>query len=229
MECRQISEQSFMIYFNPEINEYTFNQVNAMKDYINSLEHPFIKELLPSYRAILVYFDGIEIKYESLIEELKLNEFHFENMQGQSQRKIINIPVLYGGEWGPDLDLVAEHNKLTPEEVVRKHTESFYLVYMIGFMPGFPFLGGLDKALHTPRKAEPRLKIPAGSVGIANNQTGLYPEDSPGGWQIIGQTPIKVFDLNRDPKILYQPGDKIKFYAINEEQFLHIKKYTAKV
>ncbi|PTG67763.1 allophanate hydrolase, partial [Staphylococcus chromogenes] len=225
MECRQISEQSFMIYFNPEINEYTFNQVNAMKDYINSLEHPFIKELLPSYRAILVYFDGIEIKYESLIEELKLNEFHFENMQGQSQRKIINIPVLYGGEWGPDLDLVAEHNKLTPEEVVRKHTESFYLVYMIGFMPGFPFLGGLDKALHTPRKAEPRLKIPAGSVGIANNQTGLYPEDSPGGWQIIGQTPIKVFDLNRDPKILYQPGDKIKFYAINEEQFLHIKKY----
>lgn len=228
MECRQISEQSFMIYFNPEINEYTFNQVNAMKDYINSLEHPFIKELLPSYRAILVYFDGIEIKYESLIEELKLNEFHFENMQGQSQRKIINIPVLYGGEWGPDLDLVAEHNKLTPEEVVRKHTESFYLVYMIGFMPGFPFLGGLDKALHTPRKAEPRLKIPAGSVGIANNQTGLYPEDSPGGWQIIGQTPIKVFDLNRDPKILYQPVDKIKFYAINEEQFLHIKKYTAK-
>ncbi|WP_422936788.1 5-oxoprolinase subunit PxpB, partial [Staphylococcus chromogenes] len=198
-----------------------------MKDYINSLEHPFIKELLPSYRVILVYFDGIEIKYESLIEELKLNEFHFENMQGQSQRKIINIPVLYGGEWGPDLDLVAEHNKLTPEEVVRKHTESFYLVYMIGFMPGFPFLGGLDKALHTPRKAEPRLKIPAGSVGIANNQTGLYPEDSPGGWQIIGQTPIKVFDLNRDPKILYQPGDKIKFYAINEEQFLHIKKYTA--
>ena len=228
MECRQISEQAFLIYFDAEINEHTFNQVNAMKDYINSYEHPFVKELLPSYRAILVYFDGIEIKYESLIEELKLKEFHFENMQTQTPRKIINMPVLYGGEWGPDLNIVAEHNSISPEEVVRKHTESYYLVYMIGFMPGFPFLGGLDKALHTPRKAEPRLKIPAGSVGIANNQTGLYPEDSPGGWQIIGQTPIKVFDLHRNPKILYQPGDKIKFYAINEEQFLHIKKYTSK-
>lgn len=228
VEFRQISEQSFMIYFNAKINEDTFNHVNAMKDYIESLNHPFIKEILPSYRAILVYFDGVAIKYESLLEELKLNQFQFDNLAQTQPRKIINLPVLYGGKWGPDLQIVAEHNKLTPEEVVQLHIEGYYLVYMIGFMPGFPFLGGLNEQLHTPRKSEPRLKIPAGSVGIANNQTGLYPSDSPGGWQIIGQTPIKVFDLQRDPKILYEPGDKIKFYAINEEQFLHIKKYTKK-
>lgn len=213
-----------MIYFDPQINEQTFNQVYAMGDYIKSLNHPYVKEILPSYRAILIYFDGMSIKYEELLEELNLNDYHFDQDQQHQPRRIINLPVLYGGKWGPDIQEVADYNHLSPEKVVQYHTEGYYLVYMIGFMPGFPFLGGLDEHLHTPRKAEPRIKIPAGSVGIANNQTGLYPADSPGGWQIIGRTPIKVFDLERDPKILYQPGDKIKFYAINEEQFLHINK-----
>ncbi|UWF57864.1 5-oxoprolinase subunit PxpB [Staphylococcus hyicus] len=226
MNFRQISEQAFMIYFNPKIDERTFNQVHAVKNYIESLEHPDIKEIVPSYRALLVYFNGVSIKYESLLEDLKLKSFTFNQISMKQRRRIVNLPVLYGGKWGPDLEIVAHHNKLTADQVVQTHTEGYYLVYMIGFMPGFPFLGGLDKSIHTPRKSEPRLNIPAGSVGIANNQTGLYPADSPGGWQIIGQTPIKVFDIHRDPKILYQPGDKIKFYAINEEQFKHIKKYT---
>ncbi|PNY87485.1 5-oxoprolinase subunit PxpB [Staphylococcus agnetis] len=226
MEYQQISEQAFMIYFESNIDETTFNRLHIVKTYIESLEHPDIKEIVPSYRALLVYFDGISIKYESLLKDLKLESITFDDVAKNQTRRIINLPVLYGGKWGPDIEIVAQHNQLTAEQVVQTHTEGYYLVYMIGFMPGFPFLGGLDKRIHTPRKSEPRIKIPAGSVGIANNQTGLYPEDSPGGWQIIGQTPIKVFDIHRDPKILYQPGDKIKFYAINEEQFLHIKKYT---
>ncbi|QLK86016.1 5-oxoprolinase subunit PxpB [Staphylococcus sp. 17KM0847] len=228
MEFKQISEQAFMIYFDAVIDEETFNEVNVVSDYLKTLDEPYIKEVVPSYRAILVYFDGMAITYDALLETLNLTALTRTSTTQNRSRRIVNIPVLYGGKWGPDLEYVAEHNQLSVESVIRYHTESYYLVYMIGFMPGFPFLGGLDTHIHTPRKAEPRLQIPAGSVGIANNQTGLYPADSPGGWQIIGRTPIDVFDLNRDPKILYQPGDKIKFYAINEEQFLHIQKYVEK-
>lgn len=226
MEFKQISEQSFMIYFDANISEEIFNQVNAVSDYLKLLAHPHIQEIVTSYRAILVYFDGMAITYEALLDELALSTYALTSTEQNQPRRIVNIPVLYGGKWGPDLEYVAEYHKLTVEEVIQHHIEGYYLVYMIGFMPGFPFLGGLSPRIHTPRKDEPRLKIPAGSVGIANNQTGLYPADSPGGWQIIGRTPIDVFDLNRDPKILYQPGDKIKFYAINEEQFLHIQKYV---
>ncbi|MBI5975864.1 5-oxoprolinase subunit PxpB [Staphylococcus canis] len=228
MHSRQISEQSFMIYFEANINEEIFEEVYAVVDYIKSLNHPLIKEIVPSYRAILVYFDGNSINYEDLVEDINLNSFQHDQHENNSKRRIVNIPVLYGGKWGPDIEIVAEHNNLSIEEVIRYHTESYYLVYMIGFMPGFPFLGGLDEHIHTPRKAEPRISIKAGSVGIANNQTGLYPADSPGGWQIIGRTPIDVFDLNRDPKILYRPGDKIKFYPISEEKFLHIQRYVEK-
>lgn len=229
LNFRQISEQSFMIYFKSEISEDVFENVNFVVDYLHSKEHPYIQEVVSSYRAILVYFDGIRINFETLVEELELNQLNFSHEHNaQVQRRIINLPVLYGGKWGPDLDVVAAHNQLSIEQVIQYHTEAFYLVYMIGFMPGFPFLGGLNKKLHTPRKEEPRIKIKAGSVGIANNQTGLYPSDSPGGWQIIGRTPIDVFNPHRDPKILYKPGDKIKFYSINEEEFLHVQKYVQK-
>ena len=119
-------------------------------------------------------------------------------------KNVIHIPVLYNLEMGPDLEEVASYNNLTIEEVVQIHTTNEYLVYMLGFMPGFPFLGGLDERIHTPRRSEPRVKINAGSVGIANNQTGLYPSDSPGGWQIIGRTPLKVFDQYSEPMTLYE-------------------------
>lgn len=131
--------------------------------------------------------DGTE-----LIENLELSQISDTKLNNQNQRKIITIPVVYGGDFGPDLDEVASYNNLSNDEVIDIHTQQAYLIYMLGFMPGFPYLGGLDKRIHTPRRSEPRVKIDAGSVGIANNQTGLYPLDSPGGWQIIGRTPLKV-------------------------------------
>lgn len=229
MHFRQISEQSFMIYFKAEISESVYEHVNTVVRHLHQVNHPHVVEIVPSYRAIMVYFDGIQINFDTLIEALLLDTFDYQQSQAHTRRtRIVNIPVLYGGKWGPDIDIVAEHNHLTIEEVIQYHTGKYYLVYMIGFMPGFPFLGGLSPRLHTPRKEEPRIKIDAGSVGIANNQTGLYPSDSPGGWQIIGRTPIDVFNSKREPKILYQPGDKIKFYSINEEEFLHIQKYVRK-
>lgn len=138
--------------------------------------------------------------------------------------RIIKIPVQYGGTYGPDIEEVAKHNRITVEQVIEKHTSKPYLIYMLGFMPGFPYLGGLDEQLHTPRRNQPRLKIHAGSVGIANNQTGLYPSDSPGGWQIIGRTPLKIFSSEREPMSMYEAGEWIQFYAIDEQEFIQIER-----
>ncbi|MDN6699584.1 MAG: 5-oxoprolinase subunit PxpB, partial [Staphylococcus equorum] len=158
-----------------------------------------------------------------IIKALNLNQMEITKFNDTATpTQTINIPVLYGGSYGQDIQEVASHNNLTTKEVIRIHTENAYLIYMLGFMPGFPFLGGLDTQLHTPRRQEPRTSIHAGSVGIANNQTGLYPKQSPGGWQIIGRTPIKVFDIHREPMCLYGAGDYIKFYAIEEETYHRI-------
>ncbi|WP_245392961.1 5-oxoprolinase subunit PxpA [Staphylococcus coagulans] len=146
MNFRQISEQSFMIYFKSEISEDVFENVNFVVDYLRSKNHPYIQEVVPSYRAILVYFDGIRITFETLIEELELNQLNYNHEHNaQGQRRIINLPVLYGGKWGPDIDVVAAHNQLSIEQVIQYHTEAFYLVYMIGFMPGFPDLQGFGR------------------------------------------------------------------------------------
>ena len=204
METRLINEQSLMIYFENEISENTYEKVNKTVQYIQNQKHKDIIDTVPSYRAILITFDNMSIDGTKLIENLELS---------------ITVPVVYGGEFGPDLDEVASYNNLTNEEVIDIHTQQAYLIYMLGFMPGFPYLGGLDKRIHTPRRSEPRVKIDAGSVGIANNQTGLYPLDSPGGWQIIGRTPLKVFDLNRDPMTIYEAGDYIQFKAITQSEY----------
>ena len=139
---------------------------------------------------------------------------------------MIQIPVCYGNNYGPDLSEVAKHNQLSEKEVIEIHTQQAYLIYMLGFMPGFPYLGGLDQRLHTPRRSEPRIKIDEGSVGIANNQTGLYPMESPGGWQIIGRTPLKVFDIESKPMTLYKAGDYIQFYEINNKEYIEISEAT---
>lgn len=219
METRLINEQSLMIYFENEISENTYEKVNKTVQYIQNQKHKDIIDIVPSYRSILITFDNMSIDGTKLIENLELSQISDTNLNNQNQRKIITVPVVYGGEFGPDLDEVASYNNLTNEEVIDIHTQQAYLIYMLGFMPGFPYLGGLDKRIHTPRRSEPRVKIDAGSVGIANNQTGLYPLDSPGGWQIIGRTPLKVFDLNRDPMTIYEAGDYIQFKAITQSEY----------
>lgn len=224
MEVEYINEQTVMLYFKNEISEENYDQVNKVVQYIKNQNHPAIQEIVPSYRAILIYFNEKSISASKLIENLELKRLHnFGNNSELKQRRIITIPVVYGDEFGPDIEEVASYNNITIDEVVEKHVSKPYLIYMMGFMPGFPYLGGLDKQLHTPRRDEPRVKITAGSVGIANSQTGLYPLDSPGGWQIIGRTPIEVFNLNRQPMTLYEAGDYIQFKAINMSQYDSIK------
>ncbi|CDR27848.1 5-oxoprolinase subunit PxpB [Staphylococcus schweitzeri] len=225
MDIRFINEQTIMIYFKNEITEVTYHIVMSMMDWISEKNISEIQDIVPSYRAILIYFDNHVITASKLIENLELTKFDDKNIIDVNQRKrIIKIPVRYGGEFGPDIEEVAEYNQISTKQVIEKHTNRPYLIYMLGFMPGFPYLGGLDESLHTPRRNEPRLKIKAGSVGIANNQTGLYPLDSPGGWQIIGRTPVIVFSSKRNPMTLYKAGDWIQFYEIDENEYKQIEK-----
>ncbi len=174
--------------------------------------HPIagVRECIPTYRSVLVLYDPVCLRYHEVIEHLKECAAHLET-DTMPVPQIVNIPVSYGGQCGPDLEFVAEHAQLTPNEVIALHSNAEYLVYMLGFTPGFCYLGGLDERLETPRRAEPRTRIPSGSVGIAGKQTGVYPIDSPGGWRIIGQTTMPLFDPHRNPPVLIQAGDIVRF------------------
>ncbi|MBF7016960.1 5-oxoprolinase subunit PxpB [Staphylococcus durrellii] len=224
METKILNEQTIIYYFENEIYQTTFDKVQHIVSFIEAQELSSILEVVPSYRSVMINIDTTIDVPKNVITQLNIEGLDLNSISNEiKQTRIINIPVLYGNEHGPDLEEVAQHNNLSKDDVVNIHSSNSYLIYLLGFMPGFPFLGGLSKKIHTPRRSEPRTKIPAGSVGIANNQTGLYPKQSPGGWQIIGQTPIDVFNINREPMCLYQPGDYIKFYSITLEEFEDFK------
>lgn len=171
-------------------------------------------EAVPAYASLLVYYDSLEWDYEETARKIESLLPDIAGEQMETGARLVEIPVLYGGEEGPDLEDVAAACGLKAAEVVRMHSEAEYLVYMIGFTPGFPYLGGLDERIATPRRASPRTLVPAGSVGIAGQQTGIYPLASPGGWQIIGRTPLNLFDPVREPPSLLAPGDRVRFVPV---------------
>lgn len=175
-------------------------------------------DLVPAYRSLLVLFDPLVIsrsRLQALVERLAASD----REQETGPRRIVRVPTCYGGDYGPDLDFVASFSGLTPAEVVEIHTSSTYLVYMMGFSPGFAYLGGLSPRIASPRLDTPRTSIPAGSVGIAQQQTGIYPVESPGGWRLIGRTPIRLFEASREPPVALEPGDSIRFVAIDEASY----------
>ncbi len=182
-----------------------------------------IVETVPTYRSILVYYDPFVMYYDDAVNVLK-RVYDKLDISSAKNGDTLVIPVLYGGESGPDLPFVAEHAHLTEKEVIDIHTSVDYLIYMLGFTPGFTYLGGMDERIATPRLKTPRKRIPAGSVGIAGKQTGMYPIDSPGGWRLIGITPVKLYDPYRDVPILPKMGDRIRFKPISEKEFNKIKK-----
>lgn len=172
-------------------------------------------ELVPSYNEVMVCLDPLLADRNKVVEEIRSLEPFLSAVELPAGNEI-EIPVYYGGKWGPDLAYVAAKNGLTTSEVVGIHSSAEYLVYMLGFRPGFCYLGGLDDRIATPRKSNPRLEVAAGSVGIAGRQTGVYPVQSPGGWQIIGRTNIQLFDPHREPVFLVNPGDKIRFVPVTD-------------
>ena len=167
--------------------------------------------LIPGMNNLTLTFDPL--RTDSQLLEQAARALWARPLQRQQVGRLVDIPVAYGGEEGPDLADVAAHCGLSPDEVVRRHGEAEYIVYFIGFQPGFAYLGGLDAALHTPRRAEPRVAVPAGSVGIGGAQTGIYPLATPGGWQLIGRTQLTLFDPKAEPPTLLAPGDRVRFVA----------------
>lgn len=206
------------VEFGNEISEKINSDIRA---YMMALEKSGISgiiEAVPTYRSVTVHYDPGIVRYHQLVEQLKklLNGIDKSSLP---QGEVIEIPVLYGGEEGPDIRLVAEHNGISVEEVINIHTSGLYLIYMLGFTPGFTYLGGMSDKIATPRLTVPRVSIPAGSVGIADSQTGIYPLQSPGGWQLIGRTPVRMYDPDRAEPILPKAGQYIKFYAIDRDEY----------
>ncbi|MEO6918201.1 MAG: 5-oxoprolinase subunit PxpB [Collimonas sp.] len=172
---------------------------------------PHVRDVVPGMNNLTILFDPLASDGSQLAEKLQA-AWDADSISQKAGRKI-EIPVVYGGDSGPDLEQVAIHTGLSPADIVKRHTAAEYIVYFIGFQPGFPYLGGLDPQLATPRRSEPRLLVPAGSVGIGGSQTGIYPAASPGGWQLIGRSELQLFDPAANPPTLLQPGDRVRFVA----------------
>lgn len=212
-----------LVEFSDIINEDANRKIRALYDNIQKEKIQGIVDLVPAFCSLLVSYDPKLIPYRSLCTKLEecLNK---SGSVESKQKKVVSIPVCYEGEYAPDIQFVAEHAGLSIEEVIKIHTSKEYLIYMLGFQPGFPYLGGLDERIFTPRLSTPRTLIRAGSVGIGGEQTGLYPLASPGGWQLIGTTPVKAYNPDKTPSIPYEAGDYIRFYPITKERFAEIEK-----
>lgn len=203
-----------------EISEQVNREVVNALTAIRRADISGVCELVPTYTSICIHYDPEVLSYEALRNALKLVKADPVEKKSDQEERVVEIPVCYGGEYGPDLEFVAEHNGLTAEEVVRRHSNGQYLVYMLGFLPGFAYMGGMDKTIACPRLISPRTKIPAGSVGIAGAQTGIYPLSSPGGWQLIGRTPLKMFAIDGEQTTFaLSAGDRVRFVPITEEVF----------
>lgn len=206
------------VEFENEISPGTNGLVLALDAALQAAQIKGMTETVPAYRSLLVYYDPCVAGYAEIERQIRQLSENLNAAHAVSNR-VVRIPVCYGGKYGEDLADVAQHTGLTAEEVVRLHSAETYLIYMLGFLPGFAYLGGMNPKLATPRLDTPRKVIPAGSVAIGGQQTGIYPMPSPGGWRLIGRTPIKPYDPHRAEPFLYRAGDSILFEPISEEDF----------
>ena len=200
---------------DPEVNA----RVRSMDMVLAANPLDGVREVTPTYRSLLILYDPLRTDPERLAAELVSLESRLAEITIPPP-DTVEIPVCYGGDYGPDIAHVAKVNGLTEKEVIRRHSEPLSSIYMIGFTPGFCFLGGLPEVLHTPRLETPRMRVPAGSVGIANAQTGIYPLTSPGGWQLIGRTPLRLFAPEKENPFIYKTGDRIRFVPISPEAYV---------
>jgi inhibitor of KinA len=212
------SDQSLLVYFGETITPQARERVLKLLCLLQSEPIPGVCNLHPAYSSLLVRFDALALRHADLQAALEIYLDRLDTMQLPPPR-LVEIPVCYGGEFGPDLaDLAALHN-LTPEQLIETHSSATYFVCFFGFTPGFAYLAGLPDALATPRLATPRRRVPAGSVGIAGHQTGVYPFSTPGGWRLIGRTPLQMFRAERPGMCLLAIGDGVRFAAISPERF----------
>jgi len=212
---RSMGDRSLLVELGEKIAPDVNRRVQELMLQLQQARLPGIREFAPGYRSLLVVFDPLTLSPSEL--KARITEVAGRpGSAGLPQAKLLSVPVFYGGEYGPDLEGVAGHLGISTDEVIRLHTETMYRVYMIGFTPGYPYMGELPAALAVPRRSTPRTRVPKGSVGIAQRQTGIYSVESPGGWQIIGWTPIELFDPTRQLPSLLEMGDRVKFEAVRQ-------------
>jgi KipI family sensor histidine kinase inhibitor len=225
-----VGDRALLVEFGRTVSLDINRMVHALDASVSKQGLRGVEECVPTYRSLLIYYNPSETSYEQLIYKLRDLESRLDELGVSMRQRTIEVPVAYGGEYGPDLGCIAEYHTLREEEAVRLHSGREYKVYMIGFIAGFPYLGEVADEIATPRLKTPRLRVPAGSVGIAEKQTGIYPCESPGGWNIIGRTPIKLFDVEKHPPSRLLPGDTVRFKPIGDEEFERIireQKYEA--
>jgi inhibitor of KinA len=219
-------EKALVVEFGSRIDPGINARVQGLFRALGRERIPGVVETIPTFRSLLVSYDPLLVGFDELVS--RIQAVGSAVPERSETRNALLIPTVYGGQFGPDIDFVARHNRVSVEEVIRLHISGDYLVYMIGFTPGFPYLGGLPDQIATPRLQVPRTVVPAGSVGIAGNQTGVYPVESPGGWQLIGRTPLKLYDPARENPVLLEPGDSVRFERIDEAKFRElIRQQTA--
>ncbi|WP_101842962.1 5-oxoprolinase subunit PxpB [Halobacillus sp. Marseille-P3879] len=223
-----LGDQAIVITVSNEINEEAQTKVRLLSQLLDDQQPDWMVEYIPAFTTVTIFYNPVVLSGNKKLPYEQVKENIAELMtsvktEGAGNPRTVEIPVCYGGDFGPDLEFVAEHNNITPEEVIRLHKSGNYSVYMIGFAPGFPFIGGMSEKIAAPRRDSPRLEIPERTVGIAGKQTGVYPIETPGGWQLIGRTPKRLFTPEADIPSLLQAGDKIIFKEISESEYYNWK------
>ena len=230
-EFYPLGDQAILIEFGKDINLEVYEGVQYASALLDEFQPEWLIEYVPAYTTLTIFYNPFVLKekqvnsslpYDVICQEITSLLSSKKTVQ-QEENRTVEIPVCYGGEWGPDLSYVADYNGLTEEEVIHIHSKGTYIVYMLGFAPGFPYIGGMSSKIATPRRSSPRLKIPSRSVGIAGSQTGIYPIETPGGWQVIGSTPLQLFTINQSPPTLLRAGDRITFKPINYEEYRYLE------
>ncbi len=214
-------ESHLIVEFGQAVDPVVNQAVHALDWRLKACPLVGLVESVPAYASLLVAYDPLVLPLETLIAHCS-EHLHAGDAAEPQVHETIEIPVLYGGEWGPDLSTVAGRVGLTSEEVIARHAQVVYTVYMMGFMPGFPYLGGLDRRLCVPRLAMPRTKVPAGSVAIAELQAGIYPLESPGGWHLLGRTPLRLYRPEMSPPVLLRAGQRVRFKQVALNEYAHI-------
>ncbi len=213
---KPLGDSALLIELGEEINLALNRRVHTLDALLRNDPIPGILETVPAYSTLLIHYDPITLTFDQITHWVRDKMTQLDESFHRTPRRL-EVPVRYGGASGPDLEAVAVSKNISPADVIRIHSGREYTVYMMGFTPGFPYMGKLDERLIMPRLETPRTYVKAGSVAIADSQTGIYPLDSPGGWHLIGWTPLKLFDPTRDIPFLFSPGDLVKFIPVEDD------------